>query len=55
MSERPSDPRTRELNLLHRISQVLGFDLSLSDVLQVIVSVTADLMDSKIASIMLYD
>jgi GAF domain-containing protein len=50
-----SETRTRELNLLHRISQVLGFDLSLSDVLQVIVSVTADLMDSKIASILLYD
>jgi GAF domain-containing protein len=45
----------RDLNLLHRISQVLGFDLSLSDVLQVIVSVTADLMDSKIVSILLYD
>lgn len=45
----------RELNLLHRISQVLGFDLSLSDVLQVIVSVTADLMESKVISILLYD
>lgn len=47
--------RARELNLLHRISQVLGYDLSLSDVLQVIVSVTADLMDSKIVSILLTD
>jgi len=47
--------RARELNLLHRISQVLGFDLSLSDVLQMIVSVTADLMESKIVSILLYD
>lgn len=47
--------RNRELNLLHRISQVLGFDLSLSDVLQVIVSVTADMMESKIVSILLYD
>ena len=45
----------RELNLLHRISQVLGFDLSLSDVLQVIVSVTADLMESKVVSILLFD
>jgi GAF domain-containing protein len=45
----------REINLLHRISQVLGFDLSLSDVLQVIVSVTADLMESKIVSILLFD
>jgi GAF domain-containing protein len=51
----PTPARTRELNLLHRISQVLGFDLSLSDVLQVIVSVTADLMESKIVSILLYD
>jgi GAF domain-containing protein len=45
----------RELNLLHRISQVLGFDLGLSDVLQVIVSVTADLTESKIVSILLFD
>jgi GAF domain-containing protein len=51
----PVPPRNRELNLLHRISQVLGFDLSLSDVLQVIVSVTADMMESKIVSILLYD
>jgi GAF domain-containing protein len=50
-----STKSARELNLLHRISQVLGFDLSLSDVLQVIVSCTADLMDSKIVSILLYD
>lgn len=50
-----TNTRARELNLLHRISQVLGFDLSLSDVLQVIVSVTADLMESKIVSILLYD
>jgi GAF domain-containing protein len=55
MSESAAARNARELNLLHRISQVLGFDLSLSDVLQVIVSVTADLMDSKIVSILLYD
>ena len=51
----PSSPRGRELNLLHRISEVLGYDLSLPDVLQFIVSVTADLMESKIVSILLYD
>jgi GAF domain-containing protein len=45
----------RELNLLHRISEVLGYDLSLPDVLQFIVGVTADLMESKIVSILLYD
>ncbi|HTB21245.1 MAG TPA: GAF domain-containing protein [bacterium] len=55
MNESITLKNTRDLNLLHRISQVLGFDLSLSDVLQVIVSVTADLMDSKIVSILLYD
>ena len=54
-SSTSNNSRARELNLLHRISQVLGFDLSLSDVLQVIVSVTADLMESKIVSILLYD
>jgi GAF domain-containing protein len=47
--------RGRELNLLHRISEVLGYDLSLPDVLQFIVGVTADLMESKIVSILLYD
>jgi len=55
MPEASASKNTRDLNLLHRISQVLGFDLSLSDVLQVIVSVTADLMESKIVSILLYD
>jgi GAF domain-containing protein len=47
--------RGRELNLLHRISEILGYDLSLPDVLQFIVGVTADLMESKIVSILLYD
>lgn len=50
-----SPGRGRELNLLHRISEVLGYDLSLQDVLQFIVGVTADLMESKIVSILLYD
>jgi GAF domain-containing protein len=50
-----SPGRGRELNLLHRISEVLGYDLSLPDVLQFIVGVTADLMESKIISILLYD
>jgi GAF domain-containing protein len=45
----------RELNQLHRISQVLAYDLSLTDVLQLIVGVTAEMMDSKICSILLYD
>lgn len=55
MSENAVMKNARDLGLLHRISQVLGFDLSLTDVLQVIVSVTADLMESKIVSILLYD
>jgi signal transduction protein with GAF and PtsI domain len=46
---------TQELDLLHRISQALGYDLSLRDVLQLIVNMTADLMNSKICSILLYD
>ena len=50
-----SPSRGRELNHLHRISEVLGYDLSLPDVLQFIVGVTADLMESKIVSILLYD
>ncbi len=55
MEHGPAPSNIRELNLLHRISKVLGFDLNLSDVLQVIASATADLMDSKIVSILLYD
>jgi GAF domain-containing protein len=47
--------RGRELNHLHRISEVLGYDLSLPEVLQFIVGVAADLMESKIISILLYD
>jgi GAF domain-containing protein len=54
-SETAQAGRGRELNLLHRISEVLGYDLSLQDVLQFIVGVTADLMESKIVSILLYD
>lgn len=46
---------TRELDLLHRIGQVIGYDLSLSEVLQIIVNVTADLMTSKVVSILLFD
>jgi GAF domain-containing protein len=49
------DKVTQELELLHRISQALGYDLSLRDVLQLIVNMTADLMGSKICSILLYD
>ena len=48
-------PVEKEINLLHRVSQVLAYDLSLTDVLQLIVSVTADMMDSKICSILLFD
>jgi signal transduction protein with GAF and PtsI domain len=49
------DPIAQELNLLHRISMALGYDLSLGDVLQLVVNMTADLMGSKICSILLYD
>jgi len=55
MSPKPESSQGRELNLLHRISEILGYDLSLPDVLQFIVGVTADLMESKIVSILLYD
>jgi GAF domain-containing protein len=44
-----------QLNLLYRISQAVGSDLGLSDVLNVIVSSAADLMHSKIVTILLYD
>jgi GAF domain-containing protein len=44
-----------QLNLLYRISQAVGSDLGLSDVLNVIVSSAAELMHSKIVTILLYD
>ncbi|HTB22567.1 MAG TPA: GAF domain-containing protein [bacterium] len=44
-----------KLNLLYRISQVVGSDLGMSDILNVIVSTAADLMQSKIVTILLYD
>ncbi|MES2200829.1 MAG: hypothetical protein V4498_01105, partial [candidate division FCPU426 bacterium] len=50
-----SAARSRELSLLHRISEVLGYDLSLSELLRFVVGVTADLMESKIVSVLLYD
>jgi GAF domain-containing protein len=43
------------LNLLYRISQVVGSDLGLNDILNVIVTTTADLVLCKIVSILLYD
>lgn len=55
MTTKSDSSQGRELNLLHRISEILGYDLSLQDVLQFIVGVTADLMESKIVSILLYD
>ena len=51
----PDDPMSQKLALLHSISRVLGYDLSMSEVLQHIVAVTAELMHSKICSILLYD
>jgi GAF domain-containing protein len=45
----------QKLNLLYRISQAVGSDLSLSDVLNVIVTTTADLLLCKIVAILLYD
>lgn len=51
----PPSNKGREINLLHRISEVLGYDMGLTDVLNFIVGVTADLMESKIVSILLYD
>src|ERR1700722_8010927 len=45
----------RKLNLLYRISQAVGSDLGLNDVLNVIVTTTMDLMLCKIVSILLND
>ena len=51
----PQNFQDRKIDLLHRISEALGYDMGLSEALQVIVHVTADLMESKIVSILLYD
>ena len=49
-------PKTdQKLNLLYRLSQVVGSDLGLSDVLKVIVGTTVDLMQCKIVTILLFD
>ncbi len=54
-SAQTHDFQGRKIDLLHRISEALGYDMGLSETLQVIVNVTADLMESKIVSILLYD
>ena len=46
---------SEKLNLLYRISQVVGSDLGLNDTLNVIVTTTMDLMLCKIVSILLHD
>lgn len=52
---RADAPAEQDIELLHRISQALGYDLSFRDVLQIVVNLTAEMMDSKVCSILLYD
>jgi GAF domain-containing protein len=52
---RPTAAASREIELLHRISQGLGLESSLSELLRLIVSVTADLMGSKLVSVLFLD
>ena len=44
-----------EISLLHRISQAMGYDLSLSELLSLVVNIITDLMGSKICSVQLLD
>src|SRR5512139_2025195 len=60
MSRRPlikdeKNPESREINALLEISKAIASGLYLEDVLRLIVTVTAKLMDSKICSLWILD
>src|SRR5512139_1086649 len=60
MSRRPlikdeKNPESREINALLEISKAIASGLYLEDVLRLIVTVTANLMDSKICSLWILD
>jgi GAF domain-containing protein len=55
MPPKKTGKTSQKLKLLYRISQIVGSDLSLSEVLNVIVSSAAELMQSRIVTILLYD
>ena len=47
--------KSKEINALLEISKAIASDLYLEDVLRLIVTVTANLMDSKICSLWILD
>jgi GAF domain-containing protein len=55
MAPRNAKQKAQKLDLLYRISQAVGSDLGLSDVLNLIVSSAADLMECRIVTILLSD
>ena len=55
MSQKQSQAESREINALLEISKAIASGLYLEDVLRLIVTVTANLMDSKICSLWILD
>jgi signal transduction histidine kinase/putative methionine-R-sulfoxide reductase with GAF domain len=55
LSEERKRPEAKEINALLEISKAIASDLYLEDVLRLIVTVTANLMDSKICSLWILD
>jgi len=53
--KRVSDPLAEQVEALSKISQAITSELYLEDILKLIVSVTAEVMNSKICSLMLLD
>ena len=55
MIKEEKNPKSKEINALLEISKAIASDLYLEDVLRLIVTVTANLMDSKICSLWILD
>jgi GAF domain-containing protein len=55
MSKKKESPYVKQLQALTKISQAITSDLYLEDILKLIVTVTAQVMGSKICSLMLLD
>jgi GAF domain-containing protein len=49
------EKRRKQVDALHRISQILSYDLGLPEMLQFIAGMAADASESKVVSILLYD
>src|SRR5574342_694668 len=55
LPKRGKSPKSKEINALLEISKAIASGLYLEDVLRLIVTVTANLMNSKICSLWMFD